>query len=376
MIQKEATMGSKHKHQMQAPSQNVPAARPAPIQQGIPTPGGTVKLPPPSETLTLIQEIERIRESRVITFFAYPDVIVRGDIPLQLYAQLRRIGRVPKIDLFIHSTGGESEVPWRIITLIRNFCKEFRVLIPFMAYSAATHIAMGADEIVMGDMSELGPVDPARAHPLLPKENDQPLLISVQDLRHCIEFLKREGGEYTPESLATIYSALFDKVHPLALGAIEQSYALARLISEKALGTHMNPETEKEKIARIVNAFSDGFFSHNYRIGWKEAKDLGLPITYTNDNLWEAMWKLYEHYAAFGGIARQLGENSAHVARPIVWIDSSLQRQVLEEIYISVQEKGQPLIQKRQTIGAQWLSTPWKRGDDSSTTVPESAEHS
>lgn len=369
-------MGSKHKHQMQAPSQNVPTAGPAPIQQGIPAPGVNVTLPPPSETLALIQKLEKIRESRLVTFFAYPDVIVRGDIPVQLYSQLRRIGRVPKIDLFIHSTGGESEVPWRIITLIRNFCKEFRVLIPFMAYSAATHIAMGADEIVMGDMSELGPVDPARTHPLLPKENDQPLLISVQDLRHCIEFLKREGGEYTPESLATIYSALFDKVHPLALGAIEQSYALARLISAKALQTHMNPETEKEKIEKIVNAFSDEFFSHHYRIGWKEAQGLGLPITYADENLWETMWQLYEHYNAFTGIARQIGDNQQHVARPIVWIDSSTHRQVLEEIYVNVQEKGQPLIQKRQTIGAKWLTTPWQDGGDSSTTVPDSGTDS
>ncbi len=353
-------MGSKQKRQAQTSSPNIPHVGPAPIQPSIPVPGAVVKLPPPAETLALIQEIEKIRDSRVITFFAYPDVIVRGDIPSQLYAQLRRIGRVPKIDLFVHSTGGESEVPWRMITLIRNFCQEFRVLIPFMAYSAATHIAMGANEIVMGDMSELGPVDPARTHPLLPKENNQSLLISVQDLRHCIEFLKREGGEYTPESLATIYSALFDKVHPLALGAIEQSYALARLISAQALKTHMNPETEAEKIKKIVDAFSDEFFSHHYRIGWKEAQDLGLPVTYADDALWETMWRLYEHYAAFGGIARPIGDNPQHIARPIVWIDSTSRRQVLEEVYVSVQEKEQPLIQKRQTIAAQWLDLPWQ----------------
>ncbi len=321
-------------------------------------------VPSPFEALSLIQEIERIRNSRVVTFFAYPDVLVRGDIPLQLYTQLRSIGRVPRIDLFIHSTGGETEVPWRIITLIRNFCQEFSVLIPFMAYSAATHIAMGANEIVMGDMSELGPTDPARSHPLLPQFNDQLLLISVQDLRQCIEFLKREGGQYTPESLATIYSTLFDKVHPLALGAIEQSYALARLISEKALKTHMDSEQDKEKIERIVKAFSDDFFSHQYRIGWREATDLGLPVRYDNGELWEAMWKLYEHYMAFQGLVRPIGNDPHCIGRQIVWLDSTSHRQILEEQYSLSETKDQPQVLKRELVRPLWMRLEWNQNTE------------
>lgn len=334
-----------------------------------------LKLPSPIEALKLIQEIEEMRGSRVLTFFAYPDVLVRGDIPLQLYLQLRKIGRVKRIDLFLHSTGGESEVPWRIITLIRNFCKEFRVLIPFMAYSAATHVAMGADEIVMGDMSELSPVDPKRTHSLLPKEDGKPIPISVQDLKHCIEFLKREGGEYTPESLATIYSALFDKVHPLALGAIEQSYALARLLSEKALSTHMTTKTGKKKIKRIVDTFSDRFFSHQYRIGWKEAKELGLPVSYANGELWETMWKLHEHYAAFGAIMRHLGDNPPRGARPIVWVDSTSHRRILEEQYVLSADKDRPGIVKQEVIGAQWHEREWAKSEgDKDESTKQNAE--
>jgi hypothetical protein len=70
------------------------------------------------------------------------------------------------------------------------------------------------------------------------KSNDKdgnPLPISVQDLKHVVDLLKREGPEqsYTPEALATIFSAMFEYVHPLAMGAIEQSYTLAKLISQK-----------------------------------------------------------------------------------------------------------------------------------------------
>lgn len=360
-------MSAKKRTRSQLPKSNPAAVTPIPQQEPLESAAAyqePVQAPISSEALALIQRLEELRDSRVITFFANPDVIVRGDVPLQVYEQLRRIGKVPRLDLFVHGTGGQTEVPWRLITLIRDFCQHFGVLIPYMAYSAATHLAMGADEIVMGPMSELSPVDQARSHPLLPKEQEDapPLTISVQDLRHCIEFLKREGGEYTPESLASIYVALFDKIHPLALGAIEQSYALGRLISEKALSTHMNPETEKDQIERIVNAFSEKFFSHHYRIGWKEAKETGLKVTYVDDELWETMWKLYGHYDAYREIARPIGEQPSTVAKPIVWIDSTVQRRILEETYVITEEKERPGVQRLQTMGARWLAMDWQSG--------------
>jgi hypothetical protein len=165
--------------------------------------------------------------SQVITFVTAPDVVIRGDVIEQLYEQLHNIGRVPQIDLFLHSTGGQTEIPWRLITLIREFCDRFAVLIPAVAYSAATHLAMGANEIVMGPLSELSPVDPARTHPLLPRSQEEkpPDPISVQDLRHCVEFIKNEINDPSPEAMAEIFVALFEKVHPLAIGAIQQSYA-------------------------------------------------------------------------------------------------------------------------------------------------------
>jgi len=48
-----------------------------------------------------------------------------------------------KIDLFLYSRGGDVSVPWRIVTMIREFCDEFCVLIPYKAHSAATMIALG-----------------------------------------------------------------------------------------------------------------------------------------------------------------------------------------------------------------------------------------
>ncbi|MCG3208346.1 MAG: hypothetical protein FOGNACKC_01949 [Anaerolineae bacterium] len=311
--------------------------------------------PDPQDALNSIQKLQQLRQSHLLTLVASPDVIMRGDVIEQVYEQLRLIGRVPQIDLFLHSSGGQTEIPWRLITLIRDFCDRFGVLIPALAHSAATHLAMGADEIVMGPLSELGPVDPARAHPLLPspKESGVPMAVSVQDLRHCVEFVKKEVGDSSPEAIAAVIAALFEKIHPLAIGAIQQSYALARLISKKALSTHMNPLTEQEQIDQIVHTLSDECFSHHYRIGWKEAKEIGLKVNYAEDELWETIWALYKHYQAYFTLVHVLGNDgeAQKVARPIVWIDSLHQRRILEEI-IPHPDQGGPKI-------VNWLTTPW-----------------
>jgi hypothetical protein len=318
------------------------------------------QLPPPEQTLSLITQLQELRNSCVLTFVTSPDVTVRGDVIEHVYEQLTNIGRVSRIDLFLHSAGGQTEIPWRLITLIRDFCDHFGVLIPSIAHSAATHIAMGANEIVMGPLSELGPVDPARSHPMLPRseKDEQPIVVSVQDLRHCVEFIKTEIGENSsPDSLATILTALFEHIHPLAIGGLQQSYELSRLISKKALATHMDPEAETDRIDRIVTAFSDEFFSHHYRIGWKEAQETGLDVTRASDELWKAMWALYDTYRAYFIAVRELKETN-RAARPIVWVDSVHKRHILEERFELVRDKSGH-VQSKGPIISQWLVQPW-----------------
>ena len=323
----------------------------------------------PEAILELIQQIQERRGAPLLTFVTVPEASVRGDVVDQVYEQLRLIGRVPQLDLFLHSPGGQTEVPWRLITLIRDFADRFCVLIPGMAHSAATHLAMGADQIVMGPRWRLSPVDPARSHPLLPSRADgePPPPVSVQDLRRCVEFVKGEIGVGSPDAFAQVIVALFEKVHPLAIGAIQQSYDLARLISRKALSTHMDPETDKERIDRIVTAFADEFYSHGYWIGWREAKQIGLKVERADDDLWELMWSLHGQYRSYFELLSP-GRSGREASRPIVWIDSTSQRRILEEVYVM------PDIQRMQTAMpekkmVQWLAMSW--GPSESVSITE-----
>ena len=81
-----------------------------------------------------------------------------GDVPV-LGNLLRSIGDVDHLTLILHSPGGDGTCVEKIVTICRAQCKHFRVIIPNRAKSAATMISMGADEIVMGHSSEIGPID-------------------------------------------------------------------------------------------------------------------------------------------------------------------------------------------------------------------------
>ena len=59
------------------------------------------------------------------------DIPVLGNI-------LRSVGDVDVLNLVLHSPGGDGTCVEKLVSLCRNQCKTFRVIIPNMAKSAAT----------------------------------------------------------------------------------------------------------------------------------------------------------------------------------------------------------------------------------------------
>jgi Serine dehydrogenase proteinase len=64
------------------------------------------------------------------------------------------------LDLIIHSPGGSAEAAEAMVLYLRSKFDHIRVFVPHMAMSAATMVACAADQIVMGNHSFIGPIDP------------------------------------------------------------------------------------------------------------------------------------------------------------------------------------------------------------------------
>ncbi|MDO8443601.1 MAG: hypothetical protein Q7S78_01260 [Candidatus Azambacteria bacterium] len=314
----------------------------------------------------LIQQIEESRKSRVITYLTsdrqgpFNARIAMDVIPL-ISKQLQTIGKTENIDLFLYSTGGDTMVPWRLVSMIREYCNKFSVLVPYKAHSSATMIALGADEIVMSNLSEISPIDPSTANVFNPQDPQNPqnkIPISVEDVMAYFDLAKNKFGIKNEEELARIFSKFVEanpQIHPLALGNVNRIHNLIRVLAKRLLKSHKAPIKEDE-IDKIVDYFTEKLYSHQYFIGRKEAReDLGLKtVIDADDVLAKTMTDLCDEYNKdldFGKMwnpENELGANAMQNRKDykIAYIES----QQLSNYYdISVEYKKQQVNIAQQT---------------------------
>lgn len=252
----------------------------------------------------LIMKIERRRKSKVIAYLTS----LRQGVPAQMSEDavrqlmnfLLRIKKrpVPRLDLFLASNGGNSVVPWRLVALMREYATEFNVLIPYRAYSAATILSLGADNIVMHPFAEMGPIDPTVSNDYNPIEGgtNRRLGISVEDVKAYVTFVKTTVGITEQQELGHALQLLASQVHPLALGNVERFLSQSRLVGKKILQTHMGPDQDAI-INEIIENLASKLFFHGHPINRREARDhLQLKVIDPAPQLEADMWSLYEHY--------------------------------------------------------------------------------
>ncbi|MEO5954040.1 MAG: hypothetical protein ABIQ44_16385, partial [Chloroflexia bacterium] len=207
---------------------------------------------------SLIASIEKARGSSVIAYMLHDNAMIADDALPQLYDKLQTLGRRNQIDLLLLARGGVAEVCWRALNLLREYCDHLAVIVGPRVMGASTLLALGADEIVMGPLAELGNMEQARKHPLMPRDDaGQPLPVTLGELRALGMGVK--GGEGS----ANVDPSLFQYVHPLVLGNLLQADALSRDVTRKALSMHI-PADDTDKIERLVEMFNGGFNSPAY----------------------------------------------------------------------------------------------------------------
>lgn len=258
----------------------------------------------------IIRRIEKARGTHVVTYVTSTrqglEIQMAMDAIRIIYEHLRLIGKPKKevaIDLFLHSNGGDGTVPWRLVTLIREYTDKLSVLVPYKAFSAATLAALGADCIVMHPMGMLGPTDPTVMNSFNPQDPANPsqrIGISVEDVSAYIALIKEDAGIRHEDELVQAFNKLADHVHPLALGNVKRSLSQSRMMARKLLALHMDKRSEEHKIKEIVDNLTSKLYYHGHPINRHEAKEeIGLQCVQEPSSLVEKlMWDLYLDYEA------------------------------------------------------------------------------
>lgn len=242
----------------------VPNAKPTKIKQ------------PPilfDRTQELIARLESQLGGALLTYWNNPRGEVCDNDVLAFHELLERIGQKERIFLFIKSHGGHGQASLRIVNLLRKYCRQLVALVPLECASAATMMALGANQILMGPMAYLTAIDTSLTHDLSPIDRDnERVSVSLDELNRVIRLWQQEKGEGQGGG-DNPYKSLYAYVHPLVIGAVDRADSLSIMLCRELLSYHIKDEAAAERIAQTLNS---KYPSHSYPILLEEAAKIGL----------------------------------------------------------------------------------------------------
>ncbi len=256
-------------------------------------------------TQTLIKKIQSNKKIKLLAYWnSVRGSICQNDVSA-VYEIIKDWPIQEKIYLFIKSDGGDGKASLRIINLLRQHTKKLIVLIPGECSSAATMLALGADEIHMGPLAFLSAVDTSLTHDLSPVDKDNSLVsVSQDELTRVLNLWKDSNKSENP------YPSLYSHIHPLVFGALDRASSLSIKLCSDILSYHMN---DKQKAAAISKSLNSEYPSHSYPILLKEAKELGLNVKQIDKSINDALFELNNLYSKMAQKAlTDYDENNYH----------------------------------------------------------------
>lgn len=211
---------------------------------------------------------------------------------------LEILGKQKIMGLFLYTPGGILMAPVRLVHLIREYCDAFKVLVPHRALSAGSLLCLGADEIIMGKLAELSPVDPSTANAFNPQDPLVPqrrIPISVEDVVGYLKLARDHANLQSEDKMLEVFRALTSQINTIALGNVQRVYGEIRLLVESLLRIHMISEEEKLRIPDIVKTLTEQY-THDYPICRVEAEKLGLKVNRPDEDFENSMMDLFKEY--------------------------------------------------------------------------------
>jgi len=170
--------------------------------------------------------------------------------------------------LLLHTGGGKVEPAYLISKCCRKTAPKFVAAVPRFAKSAGTLIALGADEIHMGIISELGPIDP--------QIGDYPALGLGSAVEHIAKLCTKH-----PEAVEMLAKYLASNLNLHHLGYFERVSESAVQYAERLLLGRPLPPNQTPKI--VADRFVYGYKDHGFVIDKEEALEILGPEIVKSD---------------------------------------------------------------------------------------------
>jgi len=244
----------------------------------------------------LISEFRKIRKNISIQILLNPfdrrgvDVVFDVIRNPQFLEECKKFENPDDVDVIIDSFGGDADAAYHMAKLIDGHFKgNIKYVVPRFAKSAATLMVCGGNKIVMGETSELGPLDPQI-------RQDDGNYISAKAVQATLELIKKHLNKEDKHGLE-LATILASRINPLVLGQYESSIDIAKEYQRELLMMRMLKSKKKTDVDKIVERFATGYTHHSRVITCVEAKDIlgedNIEILASNSQEWNLIWEFY-----------------------------------------------------------------------------------
>ena len=180
------------------------------------------------------------------------------------------------LDIILHTPGGIAEATEQIVSYLRSKFDDIRVFVPQNAMSAGTIFACGANRIVMGKHSAIGPIDPQ----VLIRHNGGVFSVAAQSLLD--EFALAQTSINTQGTNPLLWINKINMYHPGQLIECRKAINLSKSLVREWLKRYMfaglpDGEAKANAIADWL-ADHNNFLTHGRSIGIDLARSHGLVV--------------------------------------------------------------------------------------------------
>lgn len=217
--------------------------------------------------MALLEDISRHTGRNVITYYSswlkgytteYQSI--NDDDKNAFMQAVYKLDKSKGLDLILHTPGGDIAATESIIDYLHSiFEKNIRAIVPQIAMSAGTMIALSSERIMMGKQSSLGPIDPQ--------------IGGVACGAVLDEFNQAKEDVKKDISSLGLWQVIISKYNPTFLVACARAQEWSTELAEKWIKDGPHKKT-------IIETFSDHTSnkSHSRHISKNKCKEVGLNI--------------------------------------------------------------------------------------------------
>lgn len=247
-----------------------------------------------------LQQLQELTGRNVIVYYSAwlqkSDLLNQGVAGFELndndkngfMATIHELDRSKGLDLLLHTPGGATAATESLIDYLRKmFGNDIRAIVPQLAMSAGTMVALACKEVVMGAQSSLGPVDPQifglPAHGI------------IEEFNRAAEEIRLD------QTRIPVWQPIIAKYNPTLIGEAQKAIDWSTQMVKENLISGMFAEDydAEEKATQIVEELGSHelTLTHDRHISLERASELGIKVARLekDDNFQDAV--LTVHHA-------------------------------------------------------------------------------